>query len=711
MAQWEKKKVSKEAVKELTGKYGVDLLTASVLVRRGITKGEDLLFYLEDDERFLHNPFLFNQMEDAVDRILQAKEEGEKVLIFGDRDVDGVTSTTLLYTYLCEIGLDVIYRVPTGDEAYGLSEEAVNSFAEDYGSLIITVDCGISNVKEIALAAEKGIDVIVVDHHNPQEEIPEPAIIINPKLQDEGYPFMHISGCAVAYKLVTALRFAATELYKNEICLLNVRPMNEGYCIECIKTQNLVEKDRLTEVLIPGVVSIEQTRLMPFLRGQQIFVWDSGPQQKMLSKVFGNGIEFNFLDIRPEISKVLPGIGGMSLLRLKAMSKISRYTEGPSEEIDAFFNLFVTFVQKKTASAGKQKRNAEDLQLVALAALADIMPLVNENRILVRQGIAAMNGESVRPGIQEILLKQNLIGRRITSTDLSWNVIPVLNAAGRLGQPELAIELLMAKESKDRLAIAERILELNRQRRQMSADGFAVAKDAAWKTLERFSSNFVVAVDERINRGVTGHVANQLAQVFKVPAMVITFLPDNTAVGSVRSARGYDITGFLDSNGDLFNNHGGHPFAAGFSLKKENVPVLLEKLERFAPLIEFPKPQEDVVSIDAELPHEYMKPEILELVDRLEPYGELNPQLNFLVTGTRIAQADVLGKTERTHLKLLLAFGQTKWPAMYWGASQRLKRDFDEGDSLDVVFQLSRNYFNGKETPQMMVTDAVKSGR
>ncbi|HOS29741.1 MAG TPA: DHH family phosphoesterase, partial [Treponemataceae bacterium] len=293
MTVWNKKDVPKEVVKELHSRYGCDLLTASILARRGITKSPEVLFYLEDDLRYQHNPFLFSTMEDAVDRILDARDEGEKVLIFGDRDVDGITSTTVLYQCLSDMGIDVRYRLPSGNDQYGLSIAAVDDFAKDYGTLIITVDCGISNNSEIAHAADLGISVIIVDHHNPPEVLPSPAIIVNPKMEDSGYPFKDISGCAVVYKLASALRFAQSDVYKQEICLLNVSPVNEAFLIECIKVQNMCEKDRLSETIMSGVVSIHQTRLIPFLQGQQIFVWNQNVQKKMLAQAFGEGVEFN----------------------------------------------------------------------------------------------------------------------------------------------------------------------------------------------------------------------------------------------------------------------------------------------------------------------------------------------------------------------------------------------------------------------------------
>ncbi|MBN2875338.1 MAG: DHH family phosphoesterase, partial [Spirochaetales bacterium] len=194
--KWLKRDVSPSAVRELAERFGLDLLVASILARRGLGTPEDALYYLEDDTRFLRNAFLFSQMEDAVDRILLAADEEEKVLVFGDRDADGVTATTLMVEALVALGIDARYRLPNEDEKYGLSRLAVDEFAADYGSLIITVDCGISNHAEVDYASERGIDVIIVDHHVLQAEAPPRALaIINPKLADSGYPFRDLSGC------------------------------------------------------------------------------------------------------------------------------------------------------------------------------------------------------------------------------------------------------------------------------------------------------------------------------------------------------------------------------------------------------------------------------------------------------------------------------------------------------------------------------------
>ena len=182
MLNFQKKPVKKCEIEPLCEKFNINQILASIFVRRGITSSADLMYFLEEDLRFQHSSFCFSDIEDAVERIIQAKEDNEKILIFGDSDVDGITSTAILYDYLVKFGCDVQWRLPLADDAYGLSMAAVDDFAAQQGSLIITVDCGISNVEETKHAMEMGIDVIITDHHNPQKELPPALIILNPKI-------------------------------------------------------------------------------------------------------------------------------------------------------------------------------------------------------------------------------------------------------------------------------------------------------------------------------------------------------------------------------------------------------------------------------------------------------------------------------------------------------------------------------------------------
>lgn len=714
MATWNKKNIAKELVMSLHTKYGTDLLTSSILARRDIITGSEVQYFLEQDKRFLHCPFLFDTMEDACDRILDAKEEGEKVLIFGDRDVDGITSTTLLYQYLKSIGIDVQYKIPSGDDDFGLSIDSIDNFAANYGTLIITVDNGICCKKEVDHAADLGIDVIVVDHHEPNDEnYPELAIVIDPKVEDCGYPFPHISGCAVVYKLITALRFALNPLYKQEICLLNVHPINDAYVIECLKIENMIIKDKLSETFVPGVMPLHQTKLVDFLKGQQIFVWDENLQKKMLVKIFGQNVEINMLDVRPEIATIIPSVAELSLLRLKSFSKIAKYQESPSSEIEAFYNIFITFIQMKISENKNPKIEEEELQLVALAALADIMPLQNENRILVRQGIASMNKGRYRPGLYELIQKQNMLGKKISSTDLSWNIVPLLNATGRLGEPETALQLLLEENPQTREKIADRILALNIERKKLGAEAQIVADSQVRENLPRFSNKIAYVKSEKINRGVTGIVAGKLSSMLKLPSIVIGQIDGDLFRASLRSISGIDLQNILDYcnskiQGGLFEKYGGHSEAAGFSIKKENLPILEKALEEYASYLEIPENAKTEISIDAELPFEYMSPELLNLVDSFEPFGQGNPNLKFLVKNAKIISADVMGKTEVQHLRLTIDCGKYKWPSIYWKAAERLNRDFSVGDKVNIVFEATRNLYNGNETPQMNIVEMEK---
>ena len=270
--KWDKAPIDSDEVRKVSRLYGTDLLVSTILIRRNIRDSEGILFFLEDDLRFLHNPFLFVEMEEAIDRINAAIEGGERIFVYGDRDVDGITSTALLVKTLEELGADVIWGVPLGDDSYGLSIESVDKALSSEVKLIITVDCGISNLKEIQYAREKGADTIVVDHHNPHNDLPHAAALLNPKIEDSGYPFKDLSACALVAKLVWALNFSGTPLYGRTVDVLNIRPLNEAFVLEAVKLENLVEVDRISEKIIPGMIPFERSRLAAFLDGNETYV-------------------------------------------------------------------------------------------------------------------------------------------------------------------------------------------------------------------------------------------------------------------------------------------------------------------------------------------------------------------------------------------------------------------------------------------------------
>ena len=709
---WEKKEIPPELVKDLASRFNCDLLTASVLIRRGITRAEDVCFFLEDDLRYLHNPFDLTGMEDAVDRILAAAEEGEKVLVFGDRDVDGVSGTALLSQYLESLGLDISWRLPTGDEPYGLSIKAVEEFAANSGTLIITVDCGISNIGEVNRANELGIDVIITDHHNPQDELPDSLVIINPKLAASTYPFRDLAGCAVVYKLVSALRFARKSgLYGQSVCLLNARPLNDSWIIEIAKLRNMSRIANLAETIVPdpasgrSVVSISNTRLPAFLEGQQILVWDAPLQKKILNTIFGTSVEISMLDIAPEIGREIPSAAGKSLLRIRELSRIAKYMEKEAGELDVFVNLFDSFIRKKEKLSGSE--DLADLQLACLGTIADIMPLRDENRIIVRQGLKSLT-ENPRPGLSDLLFKLDLSGRKLGTNEISWQLSPAINSAGRMGNPRKAASLLLEMDDAARDTLAAEIIAMNEERKKLGVEIWTIVEPMAEESLGTFNSSLAVACGEKIPRGVTGIMANRMMSRFRVPSMAVS-VGGEIITGSLRSVRGYDLRFLLGPCEDLFLDWGGHDFAAGFSMEKKNWPEFFERLKTASKNIELEEIQDENIVIDAELPAGFLNPEILNLVDRFEPYGEANDSLIFMARKIRIEAINLMGKSEAKHVKLTLDTGKYKWPAVYWQAADKVRKEFDLDDRVDLCFRICRNWFNGNETPQMIINDLKRS--
>lgn len=704
--KWEKKETSSVLVKEIAGRFGVDLLTASIFARRGISSAEDILYYLEADPRYLHNPFLFKDMEDAVDRILLARDEGERALVFGDRDADGVTSTVLLVEVLAELGIEVSWQVPAENEAYGLSLEAVEKFAAAGGTLILTVDCGISNHAEVDRAGELGVDVIILDHHLLKAaEAPAALALIDPKLENSGYPFRDLAGCGVAYKLISALKLAATGIYKQQVALLNIRPVNEAYLVEAVRLSNLVETGRIRETIVPGMVDLSQTRLVPFLQDRQIFVWDGDLQRRLIGKALGSGVEVQFYDARDDVAALIPQAAGQSLLRLKELSRIGRYRDKPLEEIEVFENLFISFALKKSDWFGED--DLLRLQLVALGTVADLMPLRNENRILVRRGLEAIN-QKPRPGILELLRKQNLLGKKVGATEAAWQVTPIINAAGRMGSAATAVRLLLSKDEAEREALADELIGMNQERRRLGTESWERLYPLARESFETHGEKLVLVGDSEIHRGITGLLASRLAATFSVPTVVASFQPEDRVVGSVRSARGFPLSPFLEASAELFLDYGGHDAAAGFSLKAENWPEFERRALAYAEAAELAE-IEDRIEVDAELPHRYLRPELTELTERFEPYGEGNGPLVFLAKNVPILGVEIVGRQGKNHLKLNLDFGAHRWPALFWGASERYGRDFDEHDRIDLVFKVTINRWNGMESPQLEVLDLKRS--
>jgi single-stranded-DNA-specific exonuclease len=472
--------------------------------------------------------------------------------------------------------------------------------------------------------------------------------------------------------------------------------------------RNLAVTATLTETIVPGMVSIGDTRLPAFLEGQQILVWDAPLQKRTLAKLFGNGVEVGMLDIAPEIGKEIPQAADKSLVRIKELSTVAKYAGREVSDLDVFVSLFHSFVRKREKIAAGAEESF-DLQLATLGTIGDIMPLLNENRVVIRNGLKSLL-QGPRPGIAELLDKLELSGSRFDVKEIAWKVCPAINAARRMGCPEKAAALFFEKDPAMRERLAVELVDMNRQRKLLEEEIWGMAEPMAYRSLADHHEKLALAFGEEINKGVTGLIAQRIARRFEVPAVAVSFAAD-VYTGSVRSARGYNIGSLLEQCADLFIDSGGHAFAGGFSLKKENWDALRERLKTVAYAVELGEEREgQTVYIDAELPLEYLTPDLLNLVDRFAPYGKENEPLMFMAKNLVIEDINFIGKVESKHLRMTLAGGKYKWPALYWDAAVRVvNKEFGKGDRVDAAFTLSRDWYKGIATPQMMIADLRKS--
>ncbi len=701
--KWEKPPVDTDLVKEIARRYEIDLLTAAILVRRGKADPAIIPYYLESGLNYLHSPFLFGDMANVVERIFQARDEGEIVLVYGDRDVDGITSTTVMVQTLRELGIEVRWRVPEGDEAYGLTMEAVDALSAENGTLIITVDCGITNIEEIVHAEALGIDTIVVDHHNPKDDLPPAIAVINPKVGDE-YPFDGLCGCALAAKVRQAVAFGATDLFGAAVTLLNVRPANESIIVDAVQLENNIEVDRISEALVPGVGDFTSSRLANFLQGQKLVCYDEAVQKRLLKEVLGSRVDIYMLDLLPEVESAFPSLRGKSLLQMREGSRLARYRGKDAEEIDVLVALYQSVADVRFPAIRTVLESVSDL--VAVATLADMMPIENENRILVRTGLQRLNS-APQPGLFALMQRLKLVGKTIASRDISWGISPVLNASGRMGSPELAVALLLSDDEARRTELANEVFELNGRRRRIGDDGWKAVFPVARDKIDAGEEKVLVIHEPSINRGVTGIIAGRLAKQFNLPAVVLTNV-DEMAIGSIRSARGFIATDFLARFDGVLSKWGGHNEAAGFSFPVERLDEFWKLLQEVVETVSLDESREKEIIIDAELPAKYFNPELEAIVRSFEPYGQANSELRFLARSLFVEKIDFIGKSQE-HLRLLLSGGGFKWPAVYWNAAEYIPERFELHDRVDIVFEFTKNFYNGNETIQLVIQDSVRS--
>ena len=553
-------------------------LVVQLLWSRGVRAPDEVEAFLAGVAR-VDNPFRMAGMNEAVERIRRAIRTGERIAVYGDFDADGVTATALMVQTLSALGAFVRPYIPHRvDEGYGLNNSALSELARDGQRLIITVDCGIRAVDEVAFANRLGLDVIVTDHHSVGAVLPPALACINPKRADCDYPFKGLAGVGLAYKLA------------------------------------------------------------------------------------------------------------QGLLRTQQQAPIRRDLTVDLDEADL-------------------------LDLVALGTVADLAPLLDENRALVQRGLERIN-QPQRPGLKALIKKTGLTEGQITSSSIGYILGPRINAAGRLESAMLAYDLLQTDDVVKADRLAAELDQLNVRRQHLTAQSV----EAAQSQIEADGTNdllYMVASQE-FPSGIVGLVAGRLVEQYYRPSLVVE-LGDRQSRGSARSIAEFDITKALDkcAAAGLLVRHGGHAAAAGFTVENKKLAALKAALQEIAAEELSDKDLQPSLTIDAKLNLGDADFATMGLLQQLEPTGYANPQPLFLSSRLQVRDARKVG-ADGAHLKLVvsdpeagprreaawdaIAFRQGHW----YGKLPRV---------IDLAYKLEENHWNGNKRLQLVVEDLRPAGR
>ena len=544
---------------EIAKKFQIGMLTAQILANKKLTD-EQIRVFLEPTRNNFYDPLMMPDMEKAVDRIIIAINKKEKVVIFGDYDVDGITSTTVLKKFLEELGLEVGYYIPNRlKEGYGLNKEAIKQIAENGTNLMITVDCGISGIEEVEYANSLGMDVIVTDHHEPIDTLPNAIAVVDAKRKDNKYPFNQLAGVGVVFKLIQALSIK-----------LNIN----------------------------------------------------------------------------------------------------------------------------------EKENLKYLDIVCLGTIADIVPLVDENRVIAQLGLKLI--ETCRNPVLKSIIQSSGY-KKVNSTTISFGIAPRVNACGRMGYADEALNLFLSDNLEEIQNKTNKLNEFNKERQDKER---AIFEEAVKKIEENneLKNDIIVLSGKGWHHGVIGIVASKITEMYLKPSILLCE-EDGICKGSGRSVPGLDLHEALCATSKDLDKYGGHAMAIGLSLKSENLNSFKENINEYVKSLNLDETQQ-VFEIDMCVNLKDLSTSNANELKKLEPFGEANKIPLFAIKNLKIASIRAL--SEGKHLKLRLKDDVNTIDAIGFNMGE-LAEFYKLGEKVDILGNLEINSYNGLDSIQMNLKDIIKS--
>jgi single-stranded-DNA-specific exonuclease len=651
---------------DIAQKFGLHPKIAALLVNRRISSYKDIALFLSGGLCELHNPFLFRDMRKAADRIRKSIDLKEPILVYGDRDVDGITAVNIMVSSLKSLGANIWWYVPA-DEGYKIHKDILTQYAETNIKLLITVDCGIAANEEIEYAKNLGMDVILTDHHEPiNEGIPKSAYaVIDPKLANTKYPFKNIAGCAVALKTAQAVIYTYDKEYNKNILLFTIKDY--------------------TAVSGEFIVLCNNLSLQ---RGQ----FNSFEELLKLIKDSFRTYSFENLAAIALLEKDI-------LLKEKIIFCKSAKREDLASLIEA--KMKINYEQSLIKEFFR-----DNLDLCALGTIADTMPLLDENRIIAREGLKILEqNPHARPGlgllIEDTLKMKN--SYTITAHSISWNVAPILNSSGRMGRGLLSAQLLMTRDSFQAQNLYNDIIKLNGERRALQFENIGLFKYLLKEQCNPETDKILIVTASNLERGVTGIIAAQMMKEYAKPAFLL-ISNGHEATGAARSIESFNIIEALESVRDLLTKYGGHSQAAGFTIAHDKIEEFKRRMLEYADKIIIDSKSKNTIAIDGTLKISDINDNFYKQTESLAPFGMANQRPIFCLKSVHATQAYTFG-SKNEHLKFKVSQkGSRNVPAIFWNKARQL--DFlRQGEPIDIAFHLEQTEKNGEQFIQLSIVD------
>ncbi|AWG42645.1 single-stranded-DNA-specific exonuclease RecJ [Candidatus Borreliella tachyglossi] len=688
MKIWKKKEldIKKEDIINIAKKYNISLLESTLLLRRDI-KEEDFLFFIESSVNLMHNPFLLKNIDRFIYRINEAIEENENVLIFGDKDADGITATIIMYETLKDFGINVTYKIPSNGEFYGITKELIDKAFEDKISVIITVDCGISNIEEANYARSKNIEVIITDHHLPNKELDTENIIINPHLKNDLSPFKEIAGCYVSFKACLALYLSTTNLYNKQIVFLFLEKISNNIILNAIEINNYILKKHLM-LESNKDLQININKLEEFSASKYIVVFNKDEQNQLLNEFFNQSIDIETIDISEDFVKKYPKFARKTLKELMQITKYFKYKETDIKE--KLYYVFYNIIFE--ANKDLLKKCLKRLKFVAIGTISDNMPIINENRIVVKEGLKEIALRE-RFAINYLLKDANILTKPIiSSTDIAFKIAPILNSTGRLEKADITINFLLTEDIGSLENKFKEIKNINILRKRK--------EDVSWNTHNENTifknDKFIVCYDKDTPKGISSRMATRLSSYYQKVAVFLT-KQGNIIKGSIRSndkVNSKELISMIPSY--LIINSGGHKAAAGFTLYENVLNEFIKELEQVLEKVEYSDLSEASILIDAIIPKDFEKTELLKIIDLFEPYGHGFREFVLTMEDVYIQDLRTIDKNGASkHISMKIKSNTDYYRAIYFNGTQNIQElGIKDGYNIDIIFTIGEDFYN-----------------